>query len=422
VPIGGRLTQPVVAGGKVVVASTDAHTVHALSAGAGKQLWTYTAGGRIDSSPTLYKGLVLFGSADGWVHALRASDGELAWRFRAAPQERLTGAFDQLESVWPVHGAVLVQNDTLYCVAGRCTYIDGGLVLYRIDPLTGKELSRTVVCDLDPKTGRQLGPEKRFDMEGATTDILSGDGDLVFLKHLSFDRSGKRTTRTKPHLFAATGLLGEEWFVRSYWLLGTDVGTGWSKWANTARQVPAGRILSFTKDHVYGYGRVTVSSGATGHKADAYHLFCRSGTAPRASALKEASGKAPAKDEGTAKGRRKGKPRRPRGPAMSPPVWAKTGSLIVRAMVLASDRLVIAGPPDLAQKDPKILGFRNDSEAFAAFRGERGVLLRVVSAADGKRLSEQKLTAMPVFDGLSAAEGKLFVSLRNGDVQCWGQE
>ncbi|KPK46549.1 MAG: hypothetical protein AMK72_09650 [Planctomycetes bacterium SM23_25] len=361
---------------------------------------------------------MLFGSADGWVYALRASDGKLVWRFRGAPQERQAGAFNQLESVWPVHGSVLVQRGVLYCVAGRSTYIDGGLVLYRLDPLTGKELSRTRVCELDPNTDKQLAGEGRFDMQGATTDILSGDGELVFLKQLSFDASGKRTTQTRPHLFAATGLLGEEWFVRSYWLLGTNVGTGWGGWANVARQVPAGRILCFTEDRVYGYGRVTVSSGATGHKADAYHLFCRQ----RRAAL-PTSTEAKANSGGKAKRKarsRRAKARRRPAPKLAPPVWADTKALTVRAMVLAANKLVIAGPPDLGRKQAKVLAFVNEGDALAAFTGQKGVLLQVRSAADGRKLSEQPLSAMPVFDGMSAAGRRIFLSLQDGAVQCWG--
>jgi len=117
--IGGRLTQSVVAAGRVFVASIDRHTVHALDAKDGTRLWNFIAGGRVDSPPVYYKGYVLFGCADGWIYSLRASDGVLAWRFRAAPQERLAGVWDQLESVWPVHGAVQLQNDMLYAVAGR---------------------------------------------------------------------------------------------------------------------------------------------------------------------------------------------------------------------------------------------------------------------------------------------------------------
>ncbi|MHC5055996.1 MAG: outer membrane protein assembly factor BamB family protein [Planctomycetota bacterium] len=95
---GGRITAPVVAGGRAYVAAIDAHTVHALSAETGREVWRFTAGGRVDSPPTVSAGRVVFGSADGRVHCLRASDGRLVWRFRAAPRERRLFALGQLES------------------------------------------------------------------------------------------------------------------------------------------------------------------------------------------------------------------------------------------------------------------------------------------------------------------------------------
>ncbi|MCH8120136.1 MAG: PQQ-binding-like beta-propeller repeat protein [Planctomycetes bacterium] len=104
----GTLTAPVAWSGKVFVAKSDAHTVYALDRESGKILWHFTAGGRIDSPPTIRDGMVLFGSADGRVYCLRASDGELVWRFLAAPTDRRIAYFDQIESVWPVHGSVLV--------------------------------------------------------------------------------------------------------------------------------------------------------------------------------------------------------------------------------------------------------------------------------------------------------------------------
>jgi hypothetical protein len=115
------------------------------------------------------------------------------------------------------------------------------------------------------------------------------------------------------------------------------------------------------------------------------------------------------------------KRRRGGGSQLSAPVWSDGKSIIARAMVLAGDRLVVAGPPDLGKKNPKLLAWENEAEALAGFRGERGVLLRVVSAADGKKLFEQRLSAMPVLDGMSAAEGRLFISLRDGTVECWGR-
>ncbi len=58
----------------------DATRIALLVSGAltGEPRWSYTAGGQIDSPPTVYRGLVLFGSADGYVYALWASDGQLA--------------------------------------------------------------------------------------------------------------------------------------------------------------------------------------------------------------------------------------------------------------------------------------------------------------------------------------------------------
>lgn len=396
--LGGKLTQPVVAGGRVFVASTDAHMVHALDAGDGREIWRFTAGGRIDSPPAVWNQTVLFGSADGWIYSVGAADGALAWRFRAAPAERLVGVHGQLESIWPVHGAVLIQNGTLYATAGRSSYLDGGIVLYRLDPATGQELSKTVLYHLNPDTGEQLVPEARFNMEGTTNDILSGDGELVFLKYFTFDRAGVRTEATRPHLFSITSLLGEDWFVRTYWIVGEGMpGAGWSNWASAANTFPSGRILSFNRDTVYGYGRENLAGGPVGHRADTYRLFAvpRIGAAPSLA--------------------KQGKRKPPRQPE---PLWTDPQSLIVRAMVLGGDRLAVAGPRAWSEKDPDLLAFANEPEARANFEGRKGVHLRIVNAADGETVSECELPAMPVFDGLAAAGGRLYLSTLDGKVIC----
>jgi len=51
-----------------------------------------------------------------------------------------------------------------------------------------------------------------------------------------------------------------------------------------------------------------------------------------------------------------------------------------------------------------------------------GALLWVVCADDGKRLAEYKLDALPVWDGLAVANGKLFISLKDGTVVCWDKQ
>jgi outer membrane protein assembly factor BamB len=171
---GGRTSAPVVAGGTVLVSRIDAHEVCALDADSGEERWRFTTGGRVDSPPTYVGGAAIFGSADGWVYCLRASDGALAWRFRAAPGERRIVSYDRLESAWPVHGSVLARDGVVYAVAGRSGHLDGGMRLCRIEAATGRLLSETRVDG------------------NALPDVLSCDGESVFMRHLRFDLEGAR--------------------------------------------------------------------------------------------------------------------------------------------------------------------------------------------------------------------------------------
>ena len=135
---GGRLTSPVIAEGLALVADVDGQRVRAFDAESGTPRWSYAAGGRVDCPPTVHGGLCLFGSRDGWVYCLRAGDGALVWRFRAAPDERRILAYGQLESSWPVYGGVLVFDSLAYFLAGRHPGSDGGLFVYGVEPDTGK--------------------------------------------------------------------------------------------------------------------------------------------------------------------------------------------------------------------------------------------------------------------------------------------
>jgi hypothetical protein len=91
--------------------------------------------------------------------------------------------------------------------------------------------------------------------------------------------------------------------------------------------------------------------------------------------------------------------------------WSKFIRMQVRAMALASDTVLVAGAPDvLDEKDP-----------LAAIEGRKGAWVKGFAARDGAKLFEVKLDALPVFDGLIAADEKVFVSLKDGSVVCFGQ-
>jgi len=413
--LGGRLSSLVAADGKLFVASVDTHTLHALDAKDGKPLWSYAAGGRVDSPPTIYKGLALFGSADGWVYSLRASDGELVWRFRAAPEGRRVVAYGQLESVWPVHGSVLVEDDVVYFAAGRSSFLDGGIYLYRLDPRTGKRLSETRVSGRDPKTGLQpKGIIRGTGMPGALPDVLSSDGRLVYMRHVAFDRKGVQQKAGAAHLFGSTGFLDGTWWHRTYWMIGTRMGVGYGGWPTVGNRVPAGRLLVFDESSVYGFGRNQYAShGAhVGLGRTHYRLFACAKqpktiqTPPRKPSATPAKG--PAK-----KAPRKKRRRRPRVRTRIEYRWTEQAGLHARAMVLAGKTLFVAGPPDVG-------GVGDD--ALAAFEGKKGGVLWAVSPADGKKLAEYKLDSLPVFDGMIAANGRLHISTRDGRLICMAKK
>ncbi len=437
--LGGRLSAPVLAGGKVFLASIDTHTVHALDAAAGRRLWSYTAGGRVDSPPTIHRGLVLFGSADGYVYALRAADGQLAWRFRAAGMDRRIVAFEQVESAWPVHGSVLVHDGVLYCTAGRSIFLDGGIRLLRLDPVTGRMLGEVVWDEHDPETGKNMQTHVRgLNMPVALSDVLSCDGTHLYMRSQKVDLKGKRLeipvqrVEEQPaegsHLFCQIGFLDDSWFHRSYWTFGRRVTGGYGGWYQAARVVPAGRILVFDDKGVYGYGRKPeyyVNASVL-----EYHLFA-------ADRLATPEAIRHVRSANTKMNRRLGR----RNANSSDwklrrafPVEDLTAAryrwrvdqpaMQVRALVAASDALIVAGHEDtiderrafrLPDDDDVRKRLQRQAEALA---GKHGGRLWIASKADGSPIARYRLPSPPVFDGMVAAGGRVVLCTLDGSVLC----
>ena len=66
--------------GAVVIGGRD-KAVHALDPQSGEVLWTYIAGGRVDSSPLIVAGRVFFGTEAGALVALDLQSGAEIWNF-----------------------------------------------------------------------------------------------------------------------------------------------------------------------------------------------------------------------------------------------------------------------------------------------------------------------------------------------------
>jgi outer membrane protein assembly factor BamB len=433
--IGGRLSAVTVAGGKCFVASIDAHTVHALDAATGEERWRFTAGGRVDSPPTIHEGHAIFGCRDGYVYSVRVSDGELAWSYLAAPDRRRTVAYGQVESLWPVHGSVLVRDDTIHCVAGRSAFLDGGMRLCRINAGSGALVSETVIDDRVPDSDETLQHRMRgLNMPPALPDVLSFTGDHVYMRSQRFTLEGKRTdiegdgdpsrqTGDDRHLFSSVGFLDGDWFHRSYWLYGGALTNGCDFWFYAGRYAPSGRIMVFDDDTIYGYGRQPKYFVWT--PALEYRLFAATKTV-----TPEKIARVKAGNSKMAKKTRKWFHNREVTASISVPEssaadvkWSQDSPpLIARAMVLAGGTLYVAGPPDVLDEEAAVTRHweadieKQLAEQDAAWRDERGAALWAVSAATGDRLQEVDLGSMPVWDGMAAAGGRLYVSTMDGSV------
>jgi len=408
--LGGKLSSVTVAEGKVFVAQVDEHVVWALDADNGAKIWSYTVGGRVDSPPTIYQGRVIFGSADGYVYCLRATDGALIWRFLAAPTDLRHMSYDQLESVWPVSGSVLVYSNRVYCVSGRSMFLDGGCRFLVLDPTNGTKLVEQVMDDMVPGTTTNLATlSMGFNGVVALADLLSTDysGTNIFMKSQRFDLNGVRTGIQPSssstayaawtnqigegvHLFTPTGFLDDFWVHRTYWVWGKAYASGAGGYYVAGTNAPCGQILSIDESNVYGFGRKKQYYNWTRPKENILFSTSKTNVFNRA----------------------------------NPFNWTNTQPFFVRAMVLTKDNLYIAGPSDL-EDEVQTYATLNDAQTQLvltnqdlALNGLTGGQLRIISKADGNTVASYRLTYLPVWDGMATAQSRLYIATRDGRVIC----
>ena len=370
----GPITSPVIAGGAAYVARPDAHEVVSLDASSGKIRWRFTASGRVDTAPTIHRGLCLFGSKNGWVYCLRAGDGRLVWKLRAAPLDERIVAYGQLESPWPVPGSVLVMDETVYFAAGRQSFADGGILIFAVEPSTGK--TRWVQrLDTVPQQGFYECSGLEFD----NFDLLHRQGDGVAMSRWVFDRKTGEMSLDRWSAFA-------------------KVNTG-----RAAAMVPQGcwsyaprhkkRTRSYTARRSLVVFRDNLLLGCTQGMRGVYR---------RDFDLENGEKFETKWITGWAAGQydREGKVAWRSQRLAEKATWSvdvfdpKADDQTIDAMVLAGDKLFLAGS---------------------------GGELRVLSKTDGKLLAKHDITA-PLWDGMAIADGRLFVSTAEGKLLCLGKQ
>jgi hypothetical protein len=187
------------------------------------------------------------------------------------------------------------------------------------------------------------------------------------------------------------GFLDKTWFNRTYW----THSDRWPGYYFTYRGPKSGQILVFDETTTYA---LKVYTERRGHSPEfrpgtGYQLIAdRNTTEPVLDEM----------DIGAEKGRGFSR--------TELPIWSERIPIRVHGMLLARQRLYLAGPPDLPP----------DQGAYEAMIGKRGALFRVVSTYDGSTLAEFEMEEVPVFDGLIAAGDRLYMSSMDGTLICLG--
>jgi outer membrane protein assembly factor BamB len=179
-------------------------------------------------------------------------------------------------------------------------------------------------------------------------------------------------------------------------MIGTKMGVGYGGWPTIGNQVPAGRLLVFDRSSVYGFGRHEYAThGSHIGLGRTHHRLFACAKQPRVI-------KVPAEKPAVASTRAV--------KTMIECRWSKPPGVQARAMVLADTTLFVAGPPDTGD------------DAVAASEGTKGSLLCAFSAEDGKELAEYNLDSPPVFDGMIAANERLYIATTDGRLTCMGRK
>jgi hypothetical protein len=281
-------------------------------------------------------------------------------------------------------------------------------------------------------------------MPVALPDILTSDGKHVYMKSQVFTMDGKRV-RVAPqrpdtqydkeiHLFAPISFLDDAWHQRAYWIFGRAAGEGWAEFQFPPKRVPCGRIMCIDEKNAYSYGRDPELVCNT--SVSEYRLFSAEKIPTRKVGQPRLEGKRWPKGEyqvdkknqlasNSVDWKQLSKLPKEKLSALTYNWIHEEPEIMAKAMVLANDRLFVAGPRDVA--DEKSLWGKSNSTDFqekmkdqnAWIKGERGAVMQVFSKKDGKKLAEQKLDCMPAFDGMIAADGALYMVTKDGAVICF---
>jgi hypothetical protein len=246
-------------------------------------------------------------------------------------------------------------------------------------------------------------------MAGSRLDVLTGDGESIFLRHQRFDNELGIQSERKRHLFSTGTLDDAHENHRSHWIYGygefsrLTVAYSWianKPDGNFKSQLaePYGLMLAFDANQIWGVRR-----------------WSRKGIPRERDNLEELGGYMFFNEPNQPKSDGKKLDFRSQEDPEAAITWAWNHELDFRphAMIRAGNQVVLAGMPALISID-------NEFVNIADFEGEGPGVLEVRSAEDGQSISLLKLDAAPRWDGMATTGGHLYIAGQDGSVRCYG--
>lgn len=80
-----KVFEPIVVGNSLIIGFNDSDKVVALNTGSGEERWVFHTDGPVRFPPVGWKGRIYFVCDDGYLYCVKASNGNLVWKFRGGP-------------------------------------------------------------------------------------------------------------------------------------------------------------------------------------------------------------------------------------------------------------------------------------------------------------------------------------------------